>query len=101
MAIKPVKVSQLNSYIKRICLLYTSYPAAILCVSFLGFDAVSTLSEEAKNPAKDIPKAMVLVCLGAGLLFTLIAYIAQVMWLSLIHISICEASCGRSAAGNT
>lgn len=56
------------------------YPAAILCVSFLGFDAVSTLSEEAKNPAKDIPKAMVLVCLGAGLLFTLIAYIAQVMW---------------------
>lgn len=56
------------------------YPAAILCVSFLGFDAVSTLSEEAKNPVKDIPKAIVLVCLGAGLVFTLIAYIAQVMW---------------------
>lgn len=56
------------------------YPAAILCVSFLGFDAVSTLSEEAKNPVKDIPKAIVLVCLGAGLVFTLIAYIAQIMW---------------------
>ncbi len=56
------------------------YPAAILCVSFLGFDAVSTLSEEAKNPVKDIPKAIVLVCLGAGLVFTLIAYIAQAMW---------------------
>lgn len=56
------------------------YPAAILCVSFLGFDAVSTLSEEAKNPKKDIPKAIVLVCLGAGIIFTLIAYIAQVMW---------------------
>lgn len=56
------------------------YPAAILCVSFLGFDAVSTLSEEAKNPKKDIPKAIVMVCLGAGIIFTLIAYIAQVMW---------------------
>lgn len=56
------------------------YPAAILCVSFLGFDAVSTLSEETKNPARDIPRAIVLVCLGAGLIFTLIAYIAQVMW---------------------
>jgi putrescine importer len=56
------------------------YPAAILCVSFLGFDAVSTLSEEAKNPVKDIPRAIVLVCLGAGVIFTLIAYIAQVMW---------------------
>ena len=56
------------------------YPAAILCVSFLGFDAVSTLSEEAKHPKKDIPRAIVLVCLGAGLVFTLIAYIAQAMW---------------------
>ncbi len=56
------------------------YPAAILCVSFLGFDAVSTLSEEAKNPVRDIPRAIVLVCLGAGVIFTLIAYIAQVMW---------------------
>ena len=56
------------------------YPAAMLCVSFLGFDAVSTLSEEAKNPKKDIPKAIVLVCLGTGLIFTFIAYIAQVMW---------------------
>lgn len=56
------------------------YPAAILCVSFLGFDAVTTLSEEAKNPKRDVPKAVVLTCLGAGLIFTLIAYIAQAMW---------------------
>lgn len=56
------------------------YPAAILCVSFLGFDAVSTLSEETKNAEKDVPKAIVLVCLCAGLIFTLIAYVAQVMW---------------------
>lgn len=56
------------------------YPAAMLCVSFLGFDAVSTLSEEARNSKRDIPRAIVLVCLGTGLIFTFIAYIAQVMW---------------------
>ncbi len=56
------------------------YPAAILCVSFLGFDAVTTLSEEAKNPKRDVPRAIVLVCLGAGFVFTFIAYIAQVVW---------------------
>lgn len=56
------------------------YPAAILCVSFLGFDAVTTLAEETRNPVKDIPKAVVLVCVGAGLLFTIIAYLAQVVW---------------------
>ena len=56
------------------------YPAAIICVSFLGFDAVTTLSEEAKNPKKDIPRAIVLVCLGAGLVFTIIAYLTQVVW---------------------
>ena len=56
------------------------YPAAILCVSFLGFDAVSTLSEEAKDAEKNVPKAIILTCLGAGLLFTIIAYISQVVW---------------------
>ena len=29
--------------------------AAILCLAFLGFDAVSTLSEEAKDPQHDLP----------------------------------------------
>lgn len=29
--------------------------AAILCLSFLGFDAVSTLAEEAREPRRDIP----------------------------------------------
>ena len=56
------------------------YPAAIICVSFLGFDAVTTLSEETKNPKRDIPRAIVLVCLGAGLVFTVIAYLTQVVW---------------------
>ena len=29
--------------------------AAVLCLSFLGFDAVSTLAEEARDPRRDIP----------------------------------------------
>lgn len=51
--------------------------AAIAAYSFLGFDAVTILAEEAERPQRDIPRAVVLViCLG-GLLFTAVAYITQ------------------------
>ena len=51
--------------------------AAIAAYSFLGFDAVTTLAEEAEQPQRDIPRAVILVvCLG-GLLFTAVAYILQ------------------------
>lgn len=56
------------------------YPAAILCVSFLGFDAVSTFAEEAKNPKRDLPRAIIIICIGAGFLFVLMAYFAQAVW---------------------
>lgn len=48
--------------------------AAILALSFLGFDAVSTLSEEAKRPRKDIPRAIVLSTLVGGLFFILVSW---------------------------
>lgn len=54
--------------------------AAILCVSFLGFDAVTTMAEETKNPKKNIPKAIMIVAVGAGLSFTVIAYFCQIAW---------------------
>ena len=54
--------------------------SAILCVSFLGFDAVTTLSEEAKNPLKSVPKAIMIVAVGAGLLFIVISYFTQIAW---------------------
>ncbi|MFK8331438.1 APC family permease [Pseudomonas sp. BJa5] len=53
--------------------------AAVLCLSFLGFDAVSTLAEETRNPQRDVPRAIILTTLGAGLLFTLLAYISQLV----------------------
>lgn len=54
--------------------------ASILCVSFLGFDAVTTMAEETKNPKKNIPRAIMIVAVGAGLAFTVIAYFLQIAW---------------------
>lgn len=51
--------------------------AAILCLSFLGFDAVSTLAEEAREPHRDIPRAIIITTIAAGLLFILLAAISQ------------------------
>jgi putrescine importer len=53
--------------------------AAVLCLSFLGFDAVSTLAEETRDPERNVPRAIILTTLGAGLLFTLLAYISQLV----------------------
>ncbi|HDR9470133.1 APC family permease [Burkholderia multivorans] len=51
--------------------------AAILCLSFLGFDAVSTLSEETREPRRTVPRAILLCTLASGVLFMLIAYAGQ------------------------
>ncbi|MCC5575696.1 APC family permease [Microtetraspora sp. AC03309] len=51
--------------------------AAILALSFLGFDAVSTLSEEAKEPRRSIPRAIMLTTLIGGLLFVLVAWMGS------------------------
>lgn len=54
--------------------------ASILALSFLGFDAVTTVSEEAINPEKNIGKAIIIICLGAGLYFIILAYLCQLSW---------------------
>ncbi|WP_366150729.1 APC family permease [Rothia uropygioeca] len=48
--------------------------AGVLALSFLGFDAVSTLSEEAKNARRDIPRAIMLTTILGGLIFLLVAW---------------------------
>lgn len=48
--------------------------AAILCLSFLGFDAVSTLSEEARDPERTVPRAILLTALLGGLIFIVLSY---------------------------
>lgn len=54
--------------------------AALAGFSFLGFDSITTLSEEAVNPTRDIGRAAVLSCLIGGVLFILQAYVAQLIW---------------------
>jgi putrescine importer len=53
---------------------------SLAALSFLGFDGITTLSEEARNPARDIGRATVIVCLVAGCLFVLQSYLAQLVW---------------------
>jgi amino acid transporter len=56
-----------------------SAAAAIAAYSFLGFDAVTTLSEETKDPKRTIPRAVILVVGIGGLLFIAGAYIMQLV----------------------
>ncbi|MDQ1172150.1 putrescine importer [Microbacterium testaceum] len=56
------------------------WAASILAVSFLGFDAVSTLAEEAEQPRTNVPRAVLIVCLGAGAAFAVISYFLQLAW---------------------
>lgn len=51
--------------------------AAILFLSFLGFDTITTFSEETVNPEKTIPKAMFAVVLIGGSMFIALSYIIQ------------------------
>ena len=54
--------------------------AAILCVSFVGFDAVTTMAEETKDPEKVMTPAIMGVCIGAGVMFFITAYAMNVAW---------------------
>jgi putrescine importer len=54
--------------------------AAILCLSFLGFDAVSTLSEEAKDPTRTVPKAIMIATVVCGLIFFGLSYVSQLVF---------------------
>lgn len=54
--------------------------ASILALSYLGFDAISTLSEEAINPEKNIGRAIIIACVGAGSAFVILTYVLQLAW---------------------
>jgi amino acid transporter len=60
---------------------------AILALAFLGFDAVSTLSEEAREPKKSIPRAILLTTLAGGLIFTVCAWVAGLVFPDYTHLS--------------
>jgi amino acid transporter len=58
----------------------TMSATAIAVLSFLGFDGISTLAEDTKEPRKNIGRATVLVCLVAGAIFILQTYLGQLIW---------------------
>lgn len=53
---------------------------SVAVLTYIGFDAVSTLSEEVENPRRNIILATVLVCLITGVLSALEVYAAQLVW---------------------
>ncbi|WP_210505866.1 APC family permease [Naasia sp. SYSU D00057] len=53
--------------------------AAIAAYSFLGFDAVTTFTEEAVDPRRTVPRAILLVALIGGLVFVLVSYTTQLV----------------------
>jgi amino acid transporter len=62
-----------------------SFPAlwrgtSIAVLTYVGFDAISTLSEEVENPRRNILLATVLTCLFTGLFSGLQIYAGQLVW---------------------
>jgi len=53
---------------------------SIAVLTYIGFDGISTLSEEAENPRRNILLATVLTCLVIGILSALEVYAAQLIW---------------------
>jgi putrescine importer len=53
---------------------------SIAVLTYIGFDGISTLSEEAENPRRNIMLATVLTCVVIGLLSAVEVYIAQLIW---------------------
>jgi amino acid transporter len=51
--------------------------AAIAAYSFLGFDAISTLSEEVRDAERNVPRGIVLAVLIGGAIFVVMALLLQ------------------------
>jgi putrescine importer len=53
---------------------------SIAVLTYIGFDGISTLSDEAKDPKRSIPRAIVATCLITGMLASIEVYLAQLVW---------------------
>jgi putrescine importer len=53
---------------------------SIAVLTYIGFDGISTLSEEAENPRRNILLATVLTCLVIGILSAFEVYAGQLLW---------------------
>jgi len=53
---------------------------SIAVLSYIGFDGISTMSEEVENPRRNIMIATVMTCLVIGILSAVEVYLAQLVW---------------------
>lgn len=53
---------------------------SLAVLTYIGFDGISTLSEEVKNPRRNILLATVFTCVTIGILSALEVYAAQLLW---------------------
>lgn len=53
---------------------------SIAVLTYIGFDGISTLTDEARDPARSVPRAIVLTCLITGILASIEVYLAQLVW---------------------
>ena len=54
--------------------------ASIAVLTYIGFDGISTMSEEVENPRRNILLATVLTCFAIGVLSAIEVYLAQLVW---------------------
>jgi putrescine importer len=90
-----------NSRTFQLTAVMAATPIAVL--SFLGFDGISTLAEDTKDPARNIGRATLLVCLIAGLIFVLLTWLGQLIWpdyRTLTNLETAFAQIGRLIGGS-
>lgn len=61
--------------------------ASILCFSFLGFDAVTTMSHETRDPKRTIPRAVMLTTLAGGIIFLTASWFIQLYFPSNVRFN--------------
>lgn len=53
---------------------------SIAVLTYIGFDGISTLTDEAKDPEHSVPRAIVMTCLITGILACFEVYLGQLSW---------------------
>ncbi len=58
---------------------------SLAMLTYIGFDGISTLSEECKNPRRHILLATIMTCVIVGILSVVEVYAAQLVWPGVEH----------------
>ena len=53
---------------------------SIAVLTYIGFDGISTLTDEARDPGRSVPRAIVFTCFITGVLAAVEVYFAQLVW---------------------